>query len=214
MQSCKSCWWAAVLLLVGAMAGMPAPAQAAVSFSFDVGPAKKEVLPGQQFTVDVNLVETLTNGSPSLLAAQGGLTQAQVTIMRLDVGGTVDPTRITGYTLNPAFTGEPSINDFGDDVFDVTLFMDFAAFSGPDGSGTGGVIRLATLTLTAGSVINESTKFDVRDFAGFDETITFNNTVLDPLISPTSFTVATPEPSVGIYLLAIVPPLRRKQRCR
>ena len=207
-------FWTAVAVIAAWSCLLCQPVYGAVEFAFGTDQDHYQVMVGSDVDVQVYLYETVTGGDSSVLVADEGLSQAQVTIQR---SGAVpsDPAILVDYTSNTVEFDDlllgPWESVFTDSELDLTQFVDIAAISGPTGVDLGGGVRrvwLLTLTIQAGSVYGETTTFSVLDNPSFDETLTFLGfDPLDPEIAPAEFTLtAVPEPaSVIVWLLLGAP---------
>jgi hypothetical protein len=158
-------------------------------FSFSVDQSDYSVLPGHSIQVPVYLQEYVLPPDTSFLAAQEGLWTADVLAQRTTLG-LLSPARLTGASANE--------HDFDDlpatlSVADGQASIYEMATSGVLGDGTfsgGHRIELGTFTLTAGTIVGETTTFQVTPLGGgFDGTVTWLGTVLDGTINSTSFAV-------------------------
>jgi hypothetical protein len=72
-----------LFLIVGLAAGLPAAARADITYQYVTDQTNYDLTPGGTVTVSVFLQETLTNGSQSLIVADGGMLSAAVSIDRV-----------------------------------------------------------------------------------------------------------------------------------
>lgn len=196
-----------LLLTIACWDGVCSTSDAAIEFCFDTDQDTYTVLPGQTVHVDVFLLERVSGGDVSRLAAEDGLSQAQVAIER--IAGPTDAASITGFLPNLSEFDDPFSpieNALSEDLLDVTQLVDMGAVSGPTGVDLGGGVRsvyLLTVTIQGATATGQST-FDVYDNSLFDETLTFDflTAPLDSSLQPGQFTVSTvPEPPMGMIVL-------------
>jgi hypothetical protein len=199
------------LLIVAAWSGAICQSSYAdIDFSFGTDQDHYDVSVGGSVPVQVYLYETVTGEDSSLLVAEDGLFQAQVTIERSGAVPT-DPAILFDYTPNTAEFDDawsPEENAFTESELDLTQFVDIDSIIGPTGVDLDGGVRrvwLLTATVQGGDVLGETTTFSVLDNPLFEDTFTFlGPDVLDPLIASAGFTVTTvPEPSSVLLLLQL-----------
>lgn len=196
------------LVFLGMAGGV---ASAAVTYDFEAGQSSYSVAPGGVVEVPIYLKETLTEGSPSQIAADDGLYSFGITVDLTSGGG-----QIQDLARNPVFDrrNNGSTTAFPADPARLWADQDVNFGSGPDPDGSGRIL-LATLSFQAPN--SGSATLSIGDFQGVtDETVTYAFNALDAQIAPGSFSVVAevPEPA-SIALLALLPAaalLRRRGR--
>lgn len=201
-----------ILGLVAVLALAGTSARADYSYSFAVDQSSITLLPGETTTVNVYLVETVSNGdAPRLTDPADGLLSAGV---RLDfgVGAPVQVLAVGDITAGPDFTSPFNIADLpGDGTAGLYEFVDFGAAPalGTVISPTSSRVLLGSFLLTGVSI---GSAFDIKvmDFTpDLVETITAQGISLDdPTTNIAAARIhvtgsrAVPEPaSVALLLL-------------
>ena len=190
---------------------------ATVSYSY-VTDASSYDASGGSATVKVYLQETLTSGSPSLLAAEGGIYGGGFKVDLLSGGGV----KLNTFAANPVLTG-PGSSTIGDTVMSALATIPLGAPSGPTADGSGRIL-LGSVTLIPGGGGSSPATFALERIDNLGgNTLTYtNNYDMDfDLAAPaflgatgqTTFTVAVPEPgSIALALTAGLLCLRRSRR--
>lgn len=194
-------------------------AWADVTYSYGVSTSLLELAPGATGEVELYLIETTTGDSISRLVDEDGLNSAQVSVLLTGTAPS-DPAILTD-----AIANESEFNDlFGPTIgispTSVSIYevLDIEELTGPTGTDLGGGVRsvlLGSVTITAGSVVGETTSFSVEDDGLFDDTVTLLGIdPIDPLIAATSFDVTVvPEPaSLALLCLGAFPLIARRRR--
>jgi hypothetical protein len=176
-------------------------AAAAVTFSYSFDQSSYAVAPGAAVLVPVYLTETTTDGSTSLLASEGGLFGAGVSLSRDSAPS--HPALITlvddnEIDFNDTFFGNETSR--ADDLGIIYERADLDNTIGVLGMNLGDGRRhvlLGSFTIQAGDLPGQFTVFTARDYYVFDDTVTWNlpSLVLDSRIASASVTITTvPEP--------------------
>jgi hypothetical protein len=176
-------------------------ASAAVTFSFSFDQSSYAVTPDAAVLVPVYLTETTADGSISLLASEGGLFGAGVSLSRDSAPS--HPALITlvednAVDFNDTFFGNDT--SWADDLGIIYERVDFDNTIGVLGTNLGNGRRrvlLGSFTIRAGDLPGQSTVFTASDYPAYDDTVTWNlpSKVLDSRIASASVIIATvPEP--------------------
>jgi hypothetical protein len=180
--------------------------------------------PGAPVTVDLFLVEHVTNGTPSRLVAEHGLSSSAYNVaVDLPTSSFAGHSLVTSVSANTTDFNEP----LGPELFvaadhdsaHVRQLVDIAQPTGPVGADDGAGSRsvyLGSVTVTAGPTPGTTT-FLIADIPGTEDTFTIDlsaSDAVDPAIAPTSFqvTVLVPEPAFFVPLAACLPVLSRRRR--
>jgi hypothetical protein len=194
-------------------------ARGAVTFDLVATQPSYSFPPGGSTAVQVYLRETLSGGSPSLLAVEDGLFSA---VAQLSLTGPppTAPATITGATRDATNFDDFNNSSVAPGGAQATAggTRDFADADGtPIITDNANVRRVSigTFTITAGGLPSQTTTFQVADRRGTSDTLTWTNgTVLDSQIAPSTLTiVTTPEPSMSGLALTVAAALAWR-RCR
>jgi hypothetical protein len=203
--------------LAGLMLILPLPARGEVQFSFATDRAVYTAPPSSRVPVRVYLQET-TIADSSILLTESGLFSAGLKLR------TVAPLPSTPTTLDGADDIIPDAAFSGGALMSLSpltlLLADgILAEPGPTGELTNASTRqilLGTFVFTAASTPGAITHFQVTDFddaGNSSDTLTWQGTELDKLISPGSFSIqVTPEPTALALIAAAGVLLRRRPR--
>jgi hypothetical protein len=196
--------WALCVLV--AIAGLAAPARAAILFSYFTDQSNYSANPGQAVPVSVSLRETVTGSDTSLLVSDGGLAGAGVKLVQTN--SPVSPSVIAslaGIQGDPAFDGGAFPQLPPPYLLEIIALPPSAGVTGVDKGGGVREVHLGTFTFTAGGP--GVTDLQTAPFsASSADTVTDNSLmVLDQRIAPSSFTItvtAVPEPATLSLLTA------------
>jgi hypothetical protein len=202
-----------------AVTGLTTAANAAVIFGFAAQSNAYEAAPGVTVTVPIYLVETLTDGSPSVVGKDGGLFGVGFRADRKPGSPATGAAALVGVQGNAALfdlqrvttvtAASASVEQEQSALFDVVKPL-------PDEQGR---ILIGTLTLTAPTEVGLTTEFALGDSGPADQTVTYAITVLDgQLQTGGAFSItatAVPEPGLAAFAtLACLAPLTARRTAR
>lgn len=203
---------AAAILAIGLT---PGHAHAAVSYAYATAPTTLTP-PADEIGVDVFLQETLTDGSASLVAADGGLASAAFRIDLVAGSGVA----ISDLAFNPAF--DLTFFNVKTVAADTARLTESVAFNSPGVpiDGGSGRVYLGTAWFTGDPGASATFRVEIYDDNG-GNVLTNAGLFLDldpgdgsftPLVGGAEFTVHIPEPASLALLLAAPCLLRREAR--
>jgi hypothetical protein len=140
------------VLALGAAFGLSQRAGAAVSYSYVAGQSSYTASPGSVVSVPLYLVETLTNGSGSVITADGGLNTAGVALNEVSsTGGTAAQVNGSSGSFTAGF-GAPLGVYYNQPTNNNNLEAEIGITPGSSSiQPTSGQILLGTINITAGT---------------------------------------------------------------